>query len=118
MVEMNYFMDMKDFGQMAKNINVQYLFYYIKYLLYGLDKVFSNNERINSLCVYAKQATAHYSKNNRFSENILKGLAPELNNLSHPQDYLTYDYPNTNSESQLLNYMEICRILWDDAENA
>ena len=93
------------FWSVAKNIKVQYLFYYIKYLLYGLDKVFSNNERINSLCLYAKQATAHYSLHNRFSENILKGLAPELNNLSHPQDYLTYDYPNTNSESQLLNYM-------------
>ena len=38
-------------------------------------------------------------------KNILKGLAPELNNLSPPQGYLTYDYPNTNSESQLLNYM-------------
>ncbi len=93
------------FWSVAKNIKVQYLFYYIKYLLYGLDKVFSNNERINSLCLYAKQATAHYSLHNRFSENILKGLAPELNNLSPPQDYLTYDYPNTNSESQLLNYM-------------
>ena len=93
------------FWSLAKNIKVQYLFYYIKYLLYGMDKVFSNNERINSLCLYAKQATAHYSLHNRFSENILKGLAPELNNLSHPHDYLTYDYPNTNSESQLLNYM-------------
>ena len=68
-------------------------------------RFFSNNERINSLCLYAKQATAHYSLHNRFSENILKGLAPELNNLSPPQGYLTYDYPNTNSESQLLNYM-------------
>ena len=28
------------FWSVAKNIKVQYLFYYIKYLLYGLDKVF------------------------------------------------------------------------------
>ena len=93
------------FWSIAKNINLESFPHPIKYMLYGLDKVLSKNEKINSLCLYGRQAYAHYSLHNRFSIDIQKKIIPELNDISLPKSYSNYDYPNTKIESKLLNYM-------------
>ena len=54
------------FWSIVKNQNIQKMPYFIKYGIYGIDKIISNNEHINGLCLFPSQSEAHFNLHSRF----------------------------------------------------
>ncbi len=93
------------FLSILKNINIQFYPYFLKYGLYGLDKIFTSNKNFNSACLFESQGDAHFNLNSRFAEKIIKALNPDLINVDIPHNYKNYNYENSKSELKLLQNM-------------
>tara|TARA_Y100001970_G_C14229201_1_gene857556 strand:+ start:1175 stop:3049 length:1875 start_codon:yes stop_codon:yes gene_type:complete len=95
------------FWSIAKNLNIQNFPYFIKYILYGFDKILFNNRNFNSACLFANQGMAHFHLNSRFINKDLNEIAPYLKNIFLPEGYSVYDYPKQKNQLNLLNHMRI-----------
>lgn len=93
------------FWSLSKNIRFQHLFYPLKYLIYGIDRLFYLNRHINSAVLAAKQGQAHRGQHSRFSGSLIQDIAPGLFSVSPPEAFSVYDYPRTGDVSELLGYM-------------
>ena len=60
------------FWSIAKNLNIQNLSYFTKYILYGFDKIFFNNDNFNSNALFVNQGMAHFNLHSRFLEKGFK----------------------------------------------
>lgn len=93
------------FWSIAKNINIQNLPYNIKYFLYGLDKLLTDNQTINSACLFPLSSEAHFNLQSRFDLNLMNSLFPELKNIKIPIDKTVYNYENLKNEKELIQFM-------------
>ena len=93
------------FWSVGKNIRFQGWPYPLKYLLYGLDRVFSGNRHINSAVLFPSQGVAHQGLHSRFDKEWLERLFPDLKGVSLPEEYDTYAYLRTGDMDELLGYM-------------
>ena len=93
------------FWSVGKNIRFQGWPYPLKYLLYGLDRVFGGNRHINSAVLFPSQGVAHQGLHSRFDRDWLERLFPDLKGVSLPEEYDTYTYPRTRDVDELLGYM-------------
>ena len=95
------------FWSIAKNLNIQNLSYFTKYILYGFDKIFFNNDNFNSNALFVNQGMAHFNLHSRFLKKDLKDIAPHLQNIVIPDEYSVYNYPNQKNKLSLLNNMRL-----------
>ena len=95
------------FWSIAKNLNIQNLSYFTKYILYGFDKIFFNNDNFNSNALFENQGMAHFNLHSRFLKKDLKDIAPHLQNIVIPDEYSVYNYPNQKNKLSLLNNMRL-----------
>ena len=93
------------FWSIAKNLNIQNFPYSLKYLLYGLDKLFFNNKHLNSACLFPSQGEAHFNLNSRFDNKKVNEIAPGLSDILLPQDNTIYDYSKQDNLLDLLYEM-------------
>ena len=93
------------FWSIAKNIKLQHYNDSIKYLFYGLDKIFFNNANLNSSVIYKKQCIAHFRLHSQFSDTQIEKLIPGMKCYSYPSNYKNYNYPNSKEEKTLLMHM-------------
>ena len=93
------------FWSIAKNIKFQNYNYFIKYILYGFDRILFDNNNLNSSLVFNKQSLAHFNLHSQFSNLEIELLIPSMKNISFPIEYKNYSYPNTKVEKKLLMNM-------------
>lgn len=93
------------FASIAKNIHFQHYPYPIKALLYKGDQYLTHNKRVNSVLLANKQSKAHQALHNRFSDQWINNLFPDLQNIQLPDSYNTYNYANTRSIEDLIQKM-------------
>ena len=95
------------FWSIAKNLNIQNLSYFTKYILYAFDKIFLDNWNFNSNCLFVNQGMAHFNSHSRFLDKDLNKIVPSLKNISFPEEYSVYDYPMQKNHLDLLNNMRV-----------
>lgn len=93
------------FRSIVKNFKVQKYPYWLKYIIYGFDKVFFNNDHINSNSLFDHQGDAHLHLQQRFSSDLLNLIFPELKNISIPNNFNFYNYKHPKNKMELLQFM-------------
>lgn len=93
------------FSSIVKNIKVQKFPYWLKYIIYGFDKVFFNNKNINSNSLFDHPGHAHLHLQQRFSFDLLNLIFPELKNISIPNNFDIYNYEYPKTKMDLLQFM-------------
>jgi len=93
------------FWSVGKNIKFQHYPKIIRQGIYGFDKYTTGNKRVNSVLLANAQGVAHQGLHSRFRKEWLQDIAPDLNTVSLPKNYETYQYDNTKSYKDLLAKM-------------
>ena len=93
------------FWSIAKNLNIQHLPYFLKYSIYGLDRILSDNKYHNSASLFEKESEAHQNLHTRFDLKMLNKIFPDLRSIDLPKKYGIYDYPKVRNEEDLLQLM-------------
>lgn len=90
------------FWSIGKNIKYQHYPSIIKKVIYGFDKYNTGNRKINDVVLSSKQSSAHENLHSRFKNNWLTKVAPELTEISLPDEWNVYGYSNEKDERALL----------------
>ena len=93
------------FWSIGKNIPFQHYPSLLKKAIYGFDKYTSGNKRVNRVLLAPSQGMAQQGLHSRFRKNLLDGIAPNLSEISLPEDYNVYSYENSKDIRQLLYNM-------------
>ena len=93
------------FWSIAKNLKIQNLPYFLKYGLYGIDKIFSGNKYINSNCLFKNQGNAHYHLHKHFNNQDMDKIFPYLKTIILPKFFDIYRYKKPKNELELLQLM-------------
>jgi len=93
------------FWSIAKNIRYQHWPWLVKAGIYKADQWITGNKRINSAVLSHSQAQAHRGLHSRFPGAWMDKLFPELRNVTTPEAYSTYTYPNTTNEAVLIQHI-------------
>lgn len=93
------------FHSLLKNIKMLSLPYFIKYPVYGFDKVFFKNRHVNSLSLYPTFGKGHFELHSRFNENQIGKIFPDLMNVKIPEEYDVFNYENSDNVLQALESM-------------
>ncbi len=93
------------FWSIAKNVRYQQLPWIIKAGLYKSDQWLTGNKRINSVVLSNRQGLAHEHLHSRFPDLWLNKLFPHLREVTIPEQYNTYGYPNTHADVTLIQHM-------------
>ena len=93
------------FRSIAKNYKIQSLPYFIKYLIYGIDKILNNNQNYNSNSLFYLSSKAHFNLHSRFPSDLSGKLFKDLKNIRIPSSYKIFDYQNTDSLPRLYQYI-------------
>jgi len=93
------------FWSIAKNIRHQQWPWLMKAGIYKADQWITGNKRINSVLLSHSQALAHRGLHSRFTGAWMDKLFPELRNVTTPEAYSTYTYPNTTNEAALIQHI-------------
>ncbi len=93
------------FGSVTKNHEYLRYPYYMKYLLYGTDKVLFKNRHVNSGVLFNKSGVAHRELHSRFKGDRLLSVFPGYNKTVVDSGFGVYDYKNGVDEVKLLNSM-------------
>lgn len=93
------------FWSIGKNIKFQHYPSLFRKAIYGFDKYSTGNKRVNSVLLSDKQSNAHHNLHSRFSSGWLDIIAPELKNISLPNEWSVYDYANEKDERTLLGLL-------------
>ena len=91
------------FWSIGKNLGKYDYPYWMRYGLYGMDKVLYKNKHINS-AVLKTQGNSHAGLHSRFSDDLLRKVAPDLNRYTTMVDPV-YQYPNCINEKELMQRM-------------
>lgn len=98
------FMGYERFWSVAKNIQFQHLPYPLKYLMYGADRVWNKNSRLNAAILASAQGEAHARLHSRTLPDAFHRVAPDLKPVNH-WPYPEYDYPVVRNEEELIQQM-------------
>ena len=91
------------FCSLAKNHWLWSFPYPIRYLVRGMDRLFVYDKYVNE-CVLAKTpGEAHFGLHSRFPNSLIGKLIPNLDSISLPKDYDTYEYSNPRNKDELLH---------------
>lgn len=93
------------FWSVGKNISYQGFPTLLRKGIYGLDKVLSSNKNVNSLLTLAKQSAGHESLHSRFTDRWLNEVAPDLKEVSLPEEWDVYSYHNCSDSRELMAKM-------------
>ena len=93
------------FWSIAKNLKIQILPYFLKYSLYGVDKIISGNKYINSNCLFENQGDAHYNLHKRFNNLDMDKIFPSLKDILIPESFDIYRYKKPKNNLELLQLM-------------
>lgn len=93
------------FWSIGKNLPFHHLPGFLRKSIYGFDKLATNNKRVNSVLTVKRQGAAHEGLHNRFSQEWINKIAPDLQMTSLPEEWQVYNYPNTKNERQLMAQM-------------
>lgn len=93
------------FWSIAKNIRYQQWPWLVKAGMYKADQWITGNKRINSVVLSHSQAQAHRGLHSRFTGEWMDKLFPELRDVTTPEAYSTYTYPNTTNEAALIQHI-------------
>ncbi len=108
------FFGYEKFWSIAKNFNMQYKPHALKYLIYGLDKLFYDNAHYNGALLYDSVGKAHFESNSKFPTKILNLICPDLINVKMPNIYYLHFNNEPENELELLNrirYLEFYGML-------
>ena len=90
------------FYSIGKNINYQHLPSIVRKGIYGFDKYYSGNKNVNGVLLGKKQSNAHEGQHSRFIKRDLDIIAPQLTNISLPDEWNVYQYENSRDERALV----------------
>ena len=93
------------FHSLLKNIRILKLPYFIKYPVYGFDKVAFKNRHINSLSLYPTFGKGHFELHSRFSDDQISRIFPDLDKVNLPEEYDVFNYDNSDNIYQALESM-------------
>ncbi|MGO3183449.1 MAG: asparagine synthase (glutamine-hydrolyzing) [Aequorivita sp.] len=93
------------FWSIGKNIPFQHYPSLLKKALYGFDKYTTGNRRVNSVLLSQRQGRAQQGLHSRFRKKWLDEIAPDLFEISLPENYNVYSYGNSKDSRQLLYNM-------------
>lgn len=93
------------FWSIAKNIQYQHWPWLFKAGLYKGDQWTSGNKNVNSVLLSKFQTEAHQQLHSRFNKDELGQILPDIRNVSLPESYNTYNYPNCKDENILIRHM-------------
>lgn len=93
------------FWSVGKNINYQHYSLLLRKAIYGADKYLSGNANVNSLLLSNRQGVAHQGLHSRFKNEWLHMVAPQLREITLPEDYNVYNYKNSKNPRTLLQNM-------------
>jgi asparagine synthase (glutamine-hydrolysing) len=93
------------FWSIAKNIKYQHYPWAIKAALYGFEKYYKKDKRINSVILSNSQSLSHRRLHSRFDKTAIELLFPHLQGVKTPKGYKTYNYSNKKSELELIQSM-------------
>jgi asparagine synthase (glutamine-hydrolysing) len=90
------------FWSIGKNINYQHYPSIIRKGIYGFDKYATGNRTVNSVLLSNSQSSAQEKLHSRFRKKWLDRIAPDLSNVSLPDDWNVYSYKNCKDKRDLL----------------
>lgn len=93
------------FSSIVKNFRIQKYPYWLKYFIYGFDKILFNNDHINSNSLFDLPGNAQLYLQQRFPSDLLNLILPELKNISIPNNFDIYNYKYPKTKSDLLQFM-------------
>ncbi len=93
------------FQSLLKNISILKFPYFIKYPVYGIDKVFFNNKHFNSLSLFSEIGKAHMELHSRFNETSIGKIFPDISDVRLPEAYEVFNYKNSENTNELLESM-------------
>ncbi|MEO8209366.1 MAG: asparagine synthase (glutamine-hydrolyzing) [bacterium] len=93
------------FHSLLKNIGIYKFPYFIKYPVYGIDKILFKNKHFNSLSLFKFLGKAHMELHSRFNENSINSIFPDLSDVSLPDGYDVFNYENSDNIYELLESM-------------
>ncbi len=93
------------FWSVGKNIAFQHYPSILRKAVYGFDKYTTGNKKVNSVLLSPTQRMAQQGLHSRFRKNWLYEIAPNLEEISLPENYDVYNYKNTKDIRQLLYNM-------------
>jgi asparagine synthase (glutamine-hydrolysing) len=93
------------FESVAKNISYANYPYFLKYLMYGTDKVLFQNKHLNSGVLFDTQGDAHRGLHSRFKNGLLKNVHPAYDDEIVRSGFGVYNYSNSKDVEELLNKM-------------
>ena len=93
------------FWSIAKNIKLQKYPFIVKYFIYGLDKILTNNKNFNSACLSKSISNSHFYLHSRFDIKLMNLIFPELKKVKKPISNRIYDYPETRHENELIQFI-------------
>lgn len=94
------------FHSIAKNAPI---FHYPKLLkkgIYGLDKYVFKKHFFNSNLLADSQSAVHEKLHSRFTNNLLKSLAPDLFDCAYPDEWNIYKYSDSKDSTRLFRDMQ------------
>ncbi|SVE25141.1 uncharacterized protein METZ01_LOCUS477995, partial [marine metagenome] len=89
------------FWSISKNRYIQKYPYLVKYLIYGLDKILSGNNCINSGVLFPSSGESHRYSHSRFTKSWISAIAPEISNVPAPCNWDTYSFLHDTSKRAL-----------------
>jgi len=90
------------FWSVGKNIAFQHYPALLRKAIYGADKYTTGNSRVNSVLLASSQRSAHQGLHSRFRKSWLNEIAPQLSEVSLPENYAVYSYSDSKDIRELL----------------
>jgi len=99
------FLGYERFWSVGKNLPFQHYPKLLRQAIYGFDKYTTGNKKVNSVLLASEQGQAHEHLHSRFRKNWLDQVAPDLQEVSLPEEWKVYDYDNAKDERDLMAKM-------------
>ena len=100
------------FWSVAKNRKFQQWPYPLKWVVYGIDKIYSNNNNINSGIFLDSQGLVHQKTHNRFPPSVIESVVPGLLKEGLPSQFVTFQYSPSSSFQDLMCRMRKAEFYW------
>lgn len=91
------------FWAILKNRYIQQFPYSVKYFVYGMDKMLSGNNQVNSGVLHPSSGKSHRNSHSRFPKDLMSAIAPEFTKVQVPHEWDTYKFPNDTSKRRLVS---------------
>ena len=88
-----------------KNRYIQEYPYSFKYFIYGIDKIITNNNYLNSGVLWGSSSLSYRYSQSKFPKYLIDSIAPNISNVSIPFDWNSYKFPHSTSKRELSCYI-------------